>query len=38
MKEGSSDEPADAARTPRAMNGKLIEGVIIEKSERAVAR
>ena len=38
MKEGSSDEPADAAGTSQAMNGKLIEGVVTEKSESAAAR
>jgi sec-independent protein translocase protein TatA len=37
MKEGSVDEPADAAGTRKAMNAKLIEGVITEKSERVVA-
>lgn len=38
MKESSSDEPANAAGTRQAINGKLIEGVVTEKSERAVAR
>jgi sec-independent protein translocase protein TatA len=38
MKEGSFDEPADAAGTPRSINGKLIEGVITEKSVRAVPK
>jgi sec-independent protein translocase protein TatA len=38
MKEGSSEESADAAGTAHAMNAKLIEGVITEKSERAAAR
>lgn len=38
MKEGSSDESADAGGTPQALNGKLIEGVITEKSVRAVPK
>jgi sec-independent protein translocase protein TatA len=38
MKGGSSDEPADAAGTPQAMNGKLIQGVVAQKSESAAGR
>ena len=38
MKESSFDERADAAGTPQAVNGKLIEGVITEKSVRAVPK
>jgi sec-independent protein translocase protein TatA len=38
MKAGSSDEPADAAGTRQAMNGTLIEGVVTERSDRAVGR
>ena len=38
MKEGTSDAPADAAGTPQAIEGKLIEGVITEKSKSAAAR
>lgn len=38
VKEGGSEEPASAAGAPRAINGKLIEGVITEKSESAAAR
>jgi sec-independent protein translocase protein TatA len=38
MKEGSSNEPANAAGSPQATNGKLVKGVITEKSESAAAR
>jgi sec-independent protein translocase protein TatA len=38
MTEGSSDKPVDVAGTPKAINGKLIEGVITEKSKSAAAR
>jgi len=38
MKEGTSGAPADAAGTPQAIEDKLIEGVITEKSKSAAAR
>ncbi len=38
MKDGTADEPANAASTAQAIDGKLIEGVITERSERAAAR
>jgi sec-independent protein translocase protein TatA len=38
MKEDASDKPVNSAGTPQTMNGTLIEGVITEKSERAVGR
>ncbi len=38
MKEGSADEPASAEGTPQAIDGKLIERVITEKSNSAAAR
>jgi sec-independent protein translocase protein TatA len=38
MKESSSDETANAAGAPQAINGKLIEGVITQKSESAAMR
>ena len=38
MKESSSDEPAAATGTPQAINGKLIEGIVTEKSVSAAAR
>ena len=38
MKEGTSGEPAAATGTPQAISGKLIEGVITEKSVSAATR
>jgi sec-independent protein translocase protein TatA len=39
MKEGSFDAPPpEAAGTPKAVNGTLIEGVVTEKSKSAAAR
>ena len=38
MKESSSNDPTNAAGAPHAINGKLIEGVITEKTETAAVR
>jgi sec-independent protein translocase protein TatA len=38
MREGTSDEPADAARAPQAISGMLIDDVVAEKSKHAEAR
>ena len=38
MKESSSAEPASAAGTAQAIDGKLIEGVVTEKSVSTAAR
>jgi sec-independent protein translocase protein TatA len=38
MKEDSSGQATDAVRTAQAINGRLIEGVVTEKSESPAAR